>query len=130
MFFFFSSRRRHTRCALVTGVQTCALPISFVAKLAERSRALKVGNGFDDGTQIGPLINPAAVEKVEQHVADATAKGAVVLAGGHRHKLGGSFFEPTVLSGVTQDMLIAREEHFGPVAGVISFEKESRRSAG
>src|SRR3546814_19027469 len=62
---------------------------------------------------------------VEQHVADATAKGAVVLAGGHRHKLGGSFFEPTVLSGVTQDMLIAREETFGPVAGVIRFETEA-----
>src|SRR3546814_10748077 len=86
---------------------------AFVAKLAERSRALKVGKGFDDGTKIGPLINPAAVEKVEQHVADAHAKGAVVLAGGHRHKLGGSFFEPTVLSGVTQDMLIAREERTG-----------------
>src|SRR3546814_8270769 len=64
---------------------------------------------------------------VEQHVADATAKGAVVLAGGHRHKLGGSFFEPTVLSGVTQDMLIAREETFGPVAGVIRFETEDRK---
>src|SRR3546814_21010314 len=95
---------------------------AFFSKLAERSRALKVGNGFDDGTQIGPLINPAAVEKVEQHVADATAKGAVVLAGGHRHKLGGSFFEPTVLSGVTQDRLIAREETFGPEAGVIRFD--------
>ncbi|BBE35355.1 NADP-dependent succinate-semialdehyde dehydrogenase [Sphingosinicella microcystinivorans] len=96
----------------------------FVQKLAAAAAKLKVGSGLEDGTEQGPLINEAAVEKVEEHIADATGKGAKILAGGKRHALGGSFFEPTVLANVTQDMLVAHEETFGPLAPVIRFETE------
>ncbi|MCQ8781223.1 NAD-dependent succinate-semialdehyde dehydrogenase [Mangrovibrevibacter kandeliae] len=98
---------------------------AFAAKLAERVRALKVGDGFEAGTAIGPLITPEAVEKVEAHVADASAKGAAVLLGGKRHAKGGTFFEPTILTGVTRDMAVAREETFGPVAPLFRFEREA-----
>lgn len=101
----------------------------FVEKLAAAAAKLKVGSGLDAGTEQGPLINMAAVEKVEQHIADATAKGAKILAGGKRHALGGSFFEPTVLANVTQDMLVAHEETFGPLAPVIRFETEEEAIA-
>src|SRR5690606_27512721 len=84
----------------------------FVAKLARATAALKVGAGLEDGVQIGPLIDAKAVRKVEEHIADATAKGAKVETGGQRHALGGTFFQPTVLSGVTSDMLICKEETF------------------
>ena len=94
---------------------------AFVAKLAARAAMLKVGPGFEDGVQQGPLIDAAALQKVEAHVADAVAKGARIEAGGHRHALGGTFYQPTVLSGVRADMLVAREETFGPVAPVFSF---------
>jgi succinate-semialdehyde dehydrogenase/glutarate-semialdehyde dehydrogenase len=96
----------------------------FVGKLAAAASALKVGNGMDAGTEQGPLIDANAVAKVEEHVADALSKGATLLAGGKRHALGGTFFEPTVLAGVTQDMLVASEETFGPLAPVIRFESE------
>lgn len=96
----------------------------FVAKLTKATEALKVGNGLDDGVQIGPLIDDKAVKKVEEHVADAVAKGATLLTGGARHERGGTFFQPTVLSGVTQDMRMCREETFGPVSGVVRFETE------
>jgi succinate-semialdehyde dehydrogenase/glutarate-semialdehyde dehydrogenase len=96
----------------------------FVEKLAAAAAKLKVGSGLEDGTEQGPLINEAAVEKVEEHIADATGKGAKILAGGKRHALGGSFFEPTVLANVTQEMLVAHEENFGPLAPVIRFETE------
>ncbi|MDF1485134.1 NAD-dependent succinate-semialdehyde dehydrogenase [Ramlibacter sp. H39-3-26] len=96
---------------------------AFVAKLAEKSRAVKVGNGFEEGITVGPLIEPAAVEKVERHVADAKARGARVLTGGAR--IAGQFFQPTVLADVTADMLCAREETFGPVASVIKFKDEA-----
>ena len=96
----------------------------FVEKLAAAAAKLKVGSGLEDGTEQGPLINMAAVEKVEQHIAEATGKGAKILAGGKRHALGGTFFEPTVLANVTQDMLVAHEETFGPLAPVIRFENE------
>ena len=96
----------------------------FVEKLAAAAAKLKVGSGLEDGTEQGPLINEAAVEKVEEHIADATGKGAKIVAGGKRHALGGSFFEPTVLANVTQDMLVAHEETFGPLAPVIRFETE------
>lgn len=96
----------------------------FVEKLAAAAAKLKVGSGLEDGTEQGPLINMAAVEKVEQHIAEATGKGAKILAGGKRHALGGTFFEPTVLANVTQDMLVAHEETFGPLAPVIRFETE------
>ncbi|WP_313003035.1 NAD-dependent succinate-semialdehyde dehydrogenase [Brevundimonas sp.] len=96
----------------------------FVAKLAKATAALRVGNGLEDGVQIGPLIDAKAVKKVEEHIADARAKGATVITGGQRHALGGTFFQPTVLSGVTSDMLICKEETFGPVAPVVRFEAE------
>ena len=97
---------------------------AFAAKMAEAVKGLKVGNGLEDGTQQGPLIDLRAVEKVEEHIADATAKGAKVAAGGGRHALGGSFFQPTVLTGVTPAMAVAREETFGPVAPLFRFSTE------
>ncbi|MGH7028567.1 NAD-dependent succinate-semialdehyde dehydrogenase [Brevundimonas sp.] len=96
----------------------------FVAKLAKATEALKVGNGLEDGVQIGPLIDAKAVAKVEEHITDATTKGATVMTGGKRHALGGTFFQPTVLSGVTQDMQVCKEETFGPVTPVVRFETE------
>ena len=95
---------------------------AFVAKFAAKVKALKVGNGFEDGVVQGPLIEDAAVEKVQRHVADAVAKGGKVLAGGK--KLQGQFFEPTVISEATADMLCAREETFGPFAPVFRFKTE------
>jgi len=101
----------------------------FVEKLAKAAAALKVGNGLEAGTEQGPLIDANAVAKVEEHVADALAKGARVLTGGSRHELGGTFFQPTVLAGVTQDMAVASEETFGPLAPVIRFETEEQAIA-
>jgi len=97
---------------------------AFAAKLAERVRALKVGSGIEPGVTQGPLINREALEKVEEHVADATAHGAKVLVGGKRHALGGTFYEPTVLTGVTADMKIFGEETFGPVAPLFRFKTD------
>lgn len=97
----------------------------FVAGLAEAIRAkMQVGDGFQPQTTLGPLINSKAVEKVEQHVADAVSKGAKVVVGGKRHALGGNFFEPTLVTDVSRDMLACREETFGPVASVIRFKTE------
>ena len=97
----------------------------FARKLVDMVRTLKVADGFEPGSQQGPLINMAAVEKVESHIADAISLGAQLLAGGRRHARGGTYFEPTVLSGVTADMRIAWEETFGPVAPIIRFEDEA-----
>ena len=97
---------------------------AFAAKLAEAADALKVGNGLEDGTQQGPLIDMRAIDKVEEHIADATSKGARVAAGGERHSLGRSFFQPTVLTEVTPAMAVAREETFGPVAPLFRFSTE------
>ncbi|WP_298216664.1 NAD-dependent succinate-semialdehyde dehydrogenase [Acidocella sp.] len=97
---------------------------AFAAKLAERVAKFAVGPGTAPGVTIGPLIDEAAVEKVESHVADALAKGAKLLTGGRRHQLGGLFFEPTVLANATQAMKIAREETFGPVAPIFKFARE------
>ena len=94
----------------------------FVAKFTAKVKAMKVGNGFEDGVLQGPLIEDAAVEKVKRHVADAVAKGGKVETGGHA--LQGQFFEPTVVSGATADMLCAREETFGPFAPVFKFNTE------
>ncbi len=96
----------------------------FVGKLAERVRAMTVGYGMDQGTDIGAMIDESAVAKVEEHLADALAGGAKLLAGGARSPLGGTYFSPTVVAGVTQGMKLAREETFGPLAGVIRFETE------
>jgi succinate-semialdehyde dehydrogenase/glutarate-semialdehyde dehydrogenase len=98
---------------------------AFSERLAEAAGAMQVGDGAKVGTVIGPLIDMKAVEKVESHVADAVKKGAKIAVGGHRHALGGSFFEPTVLTGVTTDMLITREETFGPVAPLYRFKTEA-----
>jgi succinate-semialdehyde dehydrogenase / glutarate-semialdehyde dehydrogenase len=96
----------------------------FVGKLAERSKALKVGPGTGDGIEQGPLIDQSAVEKIEELIADATGHGATLVTGGKRHALGGTFFEPTVLSGATPQMKIASEEIFGPVSAVYRFSGE------
>ncbi|MCV6590333.1 MAG: NAD-dependent succinate-semialdehyde dehydrogenase [Marinobacterium sp.] len=98
----------------------------FVEKLTAAVAELKVGNGMDSDVTQGPLINEAAVAKVEEHLADAIAKGASVTIGGNRHPLGHSFFEPTVISGVTDDMQVAREETFGPLAPVFRFSDETQ----
>ena len=97
---------------------------AFVRRLSAAVAALRVGDGFSEGTTIGPLINMAAVEKVEEHIADAVEKGARVILGGRRHELGRTFFEPTILTGATTDMLIFKEETFGPVAPIFSFSSE------
>ncbi len=101
----------------------------FAEKLAVAVKALKVGDGFEPGTEQGPLIDDAAVAKVEEHIADALAKGAKIITGGHPHAMGGHFFEPTVLSDVTTDMLVAREETFGPVAPLFRFDTEEEAIA-
>ncbi len=98
---------------------------AFAEKLAARVAAMKVGDGFEEGVVAGPLITEKAVEKVEAHIADAVEKGAKVLTGGHRHPLGGTFFEPTVLTGVTREMVVATDETFGPVAPLFRFEDEA-----
>lgn len=97
---------------------------AFVEKLCAKVKTLKVGNGLDEGVQIGPMIDENGVEKVEEHLADAVKKGATILTGGERHELGKTFFQPTVVAGVTQDMQLCREETFGPLAGVVKFETE------
>src|ERR1700719_596475 len=97
---------------------------AFSKRLAEVASEMKVGDGTAVGTVIGPLIDMKAVEKVEAHIADAVKKGAKVVIGGKRSALGGSFFEPTVLSDVTTDMIITREETFGPVAPLYRFKEE------
>jgi succinate-semialdehyde dehydrogenase/glutarate-semialdehyde dehydrogenase len=94
----------------------------FVQKFAAKVKSLKVGNGFDEGVVQGPLIEEAALQKVERHVQDAVAKGGKVLAGGKR--LNGQFFEPTVVSEARADMLCAKEETFGPFAPVFRFKTE------
>jgi succinate-semialdehyde dehydrogenase/glutarate-semialdehyde dehydrogenase len=104
---------------------------AFVAKLVEAVRRLRVGDGLQGATEQGPLIDAKAVAKVEEHIADALAKGGKVALGGRRHALGGTFFEPTIITQVKPNMLVAREETFGPVAPVFSFkdEKEAIRMA-
>jgi len=103
----------------------------FVAKLVDAVRKLRVGDGLRGVTDQGPLIDAKAVVKVEEHIADALGKGAKLAVGGHRHALGGTFFEPTVITHVKPNMLVAREETFGPIAPVFAFrdEKEAIRLA-
>src|SRR5262245_17312125 len=98
---------------------------AFAKKLADAVKALKPAPGTEPGATQGPLIDDKAVEKVESHIADATSKGATVLVGGRRHALGGRFFEPTILTGVTPAMAVAREETFGPVAPLFRFRDEA-----
>ncbi len=102
---------------------------AFVEKLAAGAAKIKVGNGFEKGVSQGPLIDDQAIAKVEEHVADALAKGAKIESGGKKHALGGHFYEPTVLSNISRDMKIMREETFGPVAAVIKFSSEEEAIA-
>jgi succinate-semialdehyde dehydrogenase/glutarate-semialdehyde dehydrogenase len=104
---------------------------TFAKRIAEVVGEMKIGDGAAPGTMIGPLIDMKAVDKVESHIADALKKGARIVAGGHRSALGGSFFEPTVLADVTTDMIVTREETFGPVAPLYRFrdEKEAIKMA-
>ncbi|MFP1644421.1 NAD-dependent succinate-semialdehyde dehydrogenase [Pontitalea aquivivens] len=97
---------------------------AFAAKLAAAVARLKVGDGLKEGVTTGPLVNMAAVEKVEEHIHDALAKGGEIVTGGKRHELGGSFFEPTVVANVTDEMLVTNEETFGPLAPLFRFETE------
>ena len=97
---------------------------AFAARLSAAVAKLNVGDGLKDGVDTGPLVNMDAVEKVEEHIADILTKGGKVATGGKRHALGGSFFEPTIVTGVTQDMLVSQEETFGPLAPLFRFETE------
>ena len=97
----------------------------FADKLAKATSMMNVGDGLLEGIGTGPLINMDAVEKVEEHIADATQKGAKIKTGGKRHSLGGTFFEPTILTGVTRDMIVTHDETFGPVAPLFKFENEA-----
>jgi succinate-semialdehyde dehydrogenase/glutarate-semialdehyde dehydrogenase len=97
---------------------------AFAEKLATAVNNLKVGDGMGEDVTQGPLINEGAVEKVEEHIADAVQKGARVVVGGKRHELGGSFFQPTLIADVSSKMLIAHEETFGPVAPLFRFHTE------
>jgi succinate-semialdehyde dehydrogenase/glutarate-semialdehyde dehydrogenase len=99
---------------------------AFAEKLIAAVKKLKVGNGFEPGVLQGPLIDQAAVEKVEEHIQDAVSHGARVLLGGNRHSLGQTFFEPTVLAGVTPQMKVAREETFGPLAPLFRFDTDEQ----
>jgi len=96
----------------------------FSEKLAAAVSKLKVGDGLKGEVQQGPLIDMGSVEKVEEHVADAVAKGARIVLGGKRHSLGGTFFEPTIIADVTPEMLVAREETFGPLAPLFKFNSD------
>jgi succinate-semialdehyde dehydrogenase / glutarate-semialdehyde dehydrogenase len=100
-----------------------------VARLADLASGLKVANGFEEGAQVGPLIDGQGFEKVEGHVADAIERGAELVTGGSRHSLGGTYFEPTVLTGVSVDAIMSCEETFGPVAGLIPFDTEEQAVA-
>jgi len=98
---------------------------AFGAKLSAALASTRVGDGLTEAVEFGPLVNMAAVEKVEEHIADALAKGASVTMGGKRHALGGSFFEPTILTDVTDAMLVTTEETFGPLAPLFRFDTEA-----
>ncbi|THD43391.1 NAD-dependent succinate-semialdehyde dehydrogenase [Enterobacteriaceae bacterium ML5] len=97
---------------------------AFVTRLVEEVRKLKVGNGMDDGVIVGPLIDIKGLEKVEDHVKDALEKGGRLMEGGERHKLGGNFFQPTVIADASDDMKVAQEETFGPLAACFRFKTE------
>jgi succinate-semialdehyde dehydrogenase / glutarate-semialdehyde dehydrogenase len=101
----------------------------FTEKLVHASKALRLGEGLDERTEVGPLINDEAVEKVVRHVQDASQRGAEVVCGGRSDTRGGTFFLPTVIVGATPEMLLAREETFGPVAAIFRFKTEAQAVA-
>src|SRR5690606_13675710 len=96
----------------------------FAERLAEKVSTMTVGNGLDQGTVVGPLIEEKAISKVEEHVQDAVSKGAKVVVGGKRVEGNGHFYVPTVLTGIKSDMRVLREETFGPVAPLMKFDTE------
>ena len=100
------------------------LPWTWIASASDAAAVakMKVGDGLEGGSQLGPLINKAAVEKMQEHIADATSKGGKVVSGGKLHEKGGTFFEPTIITGATQDMLFSKEETFGPLAPLFKFD--------
>jgi succinate-semialdehyde dehydrogenase / glutarate-semialdehyde dehydrogenase len=98
---------------------------AFAEKLAAKATELKLGRGTESGVVMGPLIDDRAVAKMEEHVQDALAKGGKLVLGGRRADLGGTFFEPTVMTGVTQAMMVAKEETFAPLAPIITFKNEA-----
>lgn len=102
---------------------------ALAARIVERVKKLRVGNGLEEGVNLGPLIDAGGVEKVEERVADALAQGARLLHGGRRHALGGNFYEPTVLADATPAMRIAHEETFGPVMPLFRFEADDEAVA-
>jgi len=97
---------------------------AFAAKLKDRVSKMKVGDGFAEGVELGPLINGDASEKVREHVEDAVSKGARIVLGSTEEKLAGNFLAPTIITGVTQDMKVSKEETFGPLAPLFKFENE------
>ncbi|MBN35614.1 MAG: succinate-semialdehyde dehydrogenase I [Rhodospirillaceae bacterium] len=97
---------------------------AFAEKFAAKVAEMKVGNGLEEGVNQGPLINQGGIDKVEEHIADATSKGARVITGGSRHELGGTYFQPTVLADVNPQMMVARDETFGPLAPLFRFDTE------
>ncbi|MEM7743627.1 MAG: NAD-dependent succinate-semialdehyde dehydrogenase [Pseudomonadota bacterium] len=97
---------------------------AFAEKLTAAVNKMQVGDGLGDPVQLGPLINPEAVDKVEEHIADAVSKGGSVLTGGKRHALGGTFFEPTIITGATKEMAFSQEETFGPLAPLFKFDTD------
>jgi succinate-semialdehyde dehydrogenase/glutarate-semialdehyde dehydrogenase len=111
-------------CANRIYVQESVAP-AFAGKLAEKVKGLKLGRGTESGVSMGPLIDDRAVAKMEEHVEDALAKGGTLVLGGKRSELGGTFFEPTVMTGVTQAMKVAKEETFAPLAPIITFKDEA-----
>lgn len=102
---------------------------AFEQKLAAAVKELKVGPGTQEGVAQGPLVDDKAVQKVEEHVADALAKGGRIVTGGHRHAMGHSFYEPTVVADCTPDMLLAQDETFGPLAALFLFDTEEEAVA-
>ncbi|PFG61813.1 succinate-semialdehyde dehydrogenase/glutarate-semialdehyde dehydrogenase [Thioclava sp. ES.031] len=102
---------------------------AFAEKLAKAVNALKVGDGLKEGVEAGPLINEEAVEKVQEHIQDVLKHGGSIVTGGARHEMGGTFFQPTVLTGVTQEAKVSHEETFGPVAPLFKFETEQEAIA-
>ena len=97
---------------------------AFAQKLKDRVSKMKVGDGFEEGVELGPLINSDASEKVKEHIEDATSKGAEIILGSAEEKMGGNFLAPTIMTGVTQDMAVSKEETFGPLAPLFKFENE------
>mgnify|MGYP001450140262 CR=1 FL=1 len=129
------SKPQHTKCESVTNNgQTCVCANriyvqagvydAFAEKFAKRIGEMKVGNGMEDGVAFGPLIEPQAVDKVKEHVADALSKGADIILGGKEHELGGLFFEPTIMTNVDRSMMVTQEETFGPLAPLYRFEDD------